>query len=339
MERPEFRSPFKDGKIIGKNIDSADYHNQTAKRGSKSFVMSRSELMLFASNPSRWVAGYATKETDATKFGSLMDCLVTDWNRFESKYAVQPQHVKATSSMKCVKTGEAEEGTLVEWRDCVEARDWNEANAAKEILSYIEHRKAEEACARLMMDEKIAKLIKCSDKQVMVTADYHDRKTDIVIPVKVLIDFAPAKDSLHANDLADYKTCRNAALGPWVKVIDDRNYDCQAALFLDVYNAATGEDRYCFLHVLQENLFPWEPGRRLLSMEFLHNGRVKYMSALSLYCQCLLADQWPSWDRDWTLCEPTPYMVERMTRGSTLEVIASSPPPAETETDNDVATP
>jgi hypothetical protein len=85
---------------------------------------------------------------------------------------------------------------------------------------------------------------------------------------------------------------------------------------MDVYNAATGENRVEWLHVIQENTFPWQPGRRYLSVEFIKEGRAAYYDALRLYCQCLKNNTWPSWDdsspyNGWTLIEPKPWMLKK----------------------------
>lgn len=332
---PEFRNPFRNAKIVGTGIDSQAYHRQDAKRGDPQFAMSRSELMLFASCPARWVAGFSPKETDATAFGSLMDCLLTDGGRFAAKYAIQPEMVHASKSMKCVQSDEVAEGDLIPWQDCKEAREWKAGHKDQIIISHEEHAEADQAREKLLSDPIIGKLWACSDNQVMAVAEYPDPKTKLIIPVKVLIDLAPRKDSDFAGDLADYKTARNASPRAWVNVIDDRNYDCQAALFMDVYNAATGEDRYEFLHIVQENLFPWQVGRRIVSTKFIQLGRDKYLSALSLYCSCLKANEWPAWEVEWGISEPEPYMIERATRG----LFQINPPDTQSESNENDFTP
>lgn len=320
MSEFEFRNPFRNAKIVGTNIDGEAYHRQIAKRGDADFVMSRSELMMFASCPSRWIHGYHQKYTDATQFGSLMDCLLTDVTRFKDKYAVQPATVSATKSMKCVQEGKVEDGQPVPWRKCTEADDWKDAHSDKIIISHDENAEAEQACERLMKDPALKSLFLCSDKQVMCIAEYHDPKTKLVVPIKVLIDLVPRKDGQFSGDLADYKTARSAAPRAWVKAIDERHYDCQAALFQDVYNAATGEDRFEFLHVVQENVFPWEFARRIVGLKFIDIGRDKYLSALALYCACLKSGIWPSWETEWAVSEPEDYMVSRMTTGKLFSI-------------------
>lgn len=284
------------------------------RRGDPAFVMSRSELMLFNSCPSRWLAGYVPKDTDATDWGGLLDCLLTDHDRFDERYAVQPETVTATKSMTCVKDGDAKEGDPVPWRECAEAKEWKAQQRGRTIISHQEHLDALSAVKRLTDDRELRELLACSAKQVMVVAEYVDKETGVVVPVKVLLDLVPAVDSRFGKDLADLKTCRSAAPTVWEKAVDERNYDAQAAINTDVYVAATGEDRNTFLHVLLENVFPYQPGRRMLSSELVNLGRMKITSALRNYCRCLASGKWPSWEEasnrslnGWLIVEASPY--------------------------------
>lgn len=312
--------PFQNARIVGKGIDSEAYRKQLPgiDRGHREFVMSRSELMLFASCPSRWFKGYKPKNTDATDFGSLLDCLLMDNGHFEERFARQPETCKATKSMQCVKDGEMEAGADVPWSPTSrEAREWKAGQKDKIIVTPDEDADAQRALGRLFGNPKIKALVECSDFQVMVVGEYLDSATGIVVSIKTLLDLVPRRDSFYGNYLADFKTARTAHPRPWNKAIDEKNYDAQAGMFTDLYVAATGEDRNTFLHVVQENTFPFEPDCRMLSGDFLNLGRAKVIGALRDYCQCLAANQWPTWSMErlngWGVCEPEPYMVSRYT--------------------------
>lgn len=300
----ESANPFTNAKFIGANVDPEVYHRQDEKtpRGHPEFVMSRSELMLFASCPSRWIHGYAPKETDATAWGSLFDCLVTGApGYFDSKYVVHPRTVTATKSMTCVREGEVEAGAPVTWRKCGEATEWKQIHAkGRTVLSPDDFDEAEGARRRLMEDPVLSHFITCSAKQVMVTAEFRDEESGLVIPWKSLIDLVPrAEDETFGVYLGDLKTARSADPGKWEREIDNRNYDAQAAANLDSYTAATGERRESFVHVIVENEFPFEPTGAYLSMQFVELGRLKIVRALRFYCECVKLKFFPSW-RDFT---------------------------------------
>lgn len=300
----ETANPFTAARVIGANIDTATYHRQDEKtpRGHPEFVMSRSELMMFASCPSRWLRGYAPKETDATEWGSLFDCMITEGqDAFDRKYVVHPKTVTATANMNCVKDGDNAAGDLIPWRACKESKDWKNANRkGREILSPEYYDEADQARRRLLEDPMFLQFIGCSAKQVMVLSEYRDEDSGLVVPWKSLIDLVPGKDDTQwGTYLADLKTARSADPGFWEREIDRRNYDAQAAANLDAYTAATGERRESFVHVIVESDFPFEPSGCYLSADYIELGRLKIVGALKLYCRCLKEEYFPSW-RDFT---------------------------------------
>lgn len=305
-------NPIQNSKIVGNNISSDAYLRQElgVARGHPQFVMHRSELMLFASCPSRWLAGYTFKDTDATFFGSLFDCLVTSPLQFADRYIEQPKTYPASKRHPKVIAGDIEEGDPVPWSSQSKwCKQWLREHKDKESVVAEDLEEARQATKRFTSDPKIKELLDCSDKQVMCIAEYHDESTGFVIPTKVLIDLAPKNTSSYRKGIGDIKTIRNAAHKQWLYAIDDRDYDAQGAFNLDHYNAATGEQRTEFYFPLCENVFPFEPGRRMIEASYIEEGRKKYLAALRLYCQCLKTNKWPGFDDDspwngWTLCEP-----------------------------------
>ena len=127
----------------------------------------------------------------------------------------------------------------------------------------------------------------------MVVGEYADKETGLTVPLKGMIDLEPRVNSTFHDSLADLKTCNSASPFPWARAVFEHGYHIQAAMYLDLYNSATGQDRTTFLHVLQESYAPWEVGKRLLSQEFLELGRLTYLTALQRYCQCLAANSRP----------------------------------------------
>ncbi len=299
MELPEIKNHFRGGKLVGEGIDSAAYHRQDAKRGDRSFALSRSELMLFYSNPARWIDGYEPKDTDSTAWGSLLDCLLLTPQFFDKRFALRPTEQKATKNMSIVKDGEAHVGDLVQWSPQSSfAKEWKKQaeSDGKIIVTPEERSEAQEAIAKLKQDQQIGALLACSKVQIMCISEYFDRETEITVPVKCLIDLVPALETPFQNELADFKTARNGDPIKWQSVVEDRNYDAQAAMNLDIYEAATGEKRTGFRHVIQESEFPFAVGRRYLESPTITIGRMKVSSALALYCQCLKTGTWPGWD-------------------------------------------
>ena len=293
---------FKNARIVGTQVDPSAYHRQAARRGDMDFVMSNSALGLFASCPSRWIKGYKEIDEEKTKsleWGSLLDTLLLDPARFPEKYVIRPE------------TYINEKGEEKKWSGNANAcKAWIKEQSGKKIITAEKKEDAEAAIKRLWDDPKIAKILETSKKQVMIAGEYHDPATGLIVPVKCLIDLLSPD-----GKIADLKSCKSAHPSAWPRQVDFYNYDMQGAFYKDLHDSATGNQREeLFLFIQSENFFPWEPGRKILSVEFEQRGREKYEAALELYCQCLATKIWPGYDDGgdydgWTMTEPLSWMV------------------------------
>jgi hypothetical protein len=292
---------FVDGQIIGNNVKTEDYLRQDPEhpRGHPEFVISRSELMLFMSNPSRWIRGYTFKDTDATEWGSLIDCLLTSPDTFKKRFALTPETCTATKTMKIVKEGNAQAGDPVPWSPtAAECKDWKEDQISRglQVVSRDDWKCANDAIATLGKDAWIDSMLREASYQVMAIATYVDKDTGIKVPLKCLIDIVPSMKGQFANGLTDFKTARTAAPSDWDKACRKQHYDVQAVMSLDIWEACKPKERWVWYHVIQENEFPWQPARRYMTDTMMAMGRIDMWQALKRYCQCLKESTWPSWD-------------------------------------------
>jgi hypothetical protein len=303
----ELRNPFKNGKVIGADISPAVYHRENARRGQKDLVMGRSALMEVLHNPHRWVMGFEPKDSDATAFGSLMDCKVLSPADFPTRFAVKPAQYPD------------EKGQMKDWHGGSNwCKQWIKEHIGQEHVSAQAQQESDQAVEYLLKDPAAGEFVRCSQKQVMVMAEYHDPETKLVIPVKTLIDLLPDKGHPEfGRDMGDYKTSANAHPFAWGRDVKKYNYHVQGAFYLDVYEAAVPQERLQFRHVIQENFFPWEVGRRYLTEDFLERGRLRYLEALQLYAQCLATGEWVGYERPrenavvirgWLQTDPEPWM-------------------------------
>ena len=323
---------FQNCKLIGDGIDPDAYHRQEkgVHRGHPEFVMSRSELMLFTSNPARWLAGYKPKDSDATDWGTLIDTMLLDPARFEEKIAVKP----ATYTNE--KTGKETKWT----RAANYCKEWEAEHEGMMLVAAQKFGDAKAAVAKLFEDDELSRLIHRAKKQVFVVGEWHDKETGLVIPAKTLIDLVPPADSEFGKSILDFKTARQAAPRPWGKAVFDRHYDAQAAMILDMYVAATKEDRQDFRHIVQENVLPWQVETYVLTLERTDVGRMKVNSALKLYARCLKQNDWPSWngltpvshklDGRWIMIQPDEWMIRAV-----LEAMFTEPEPEEPATESE----
>lgn len=270
--------------------------------------------MEFSRCASRWVNGYQSDDTKSTEWGTLIDGLVLSTTEdFLGRCAITP----AIYPCKPTKNDPRTEKPWNWNADLCD--DWRKEQEAKGklIFKHALYTEAMKAAETLTMDPEAKEFIECSFKQTLVTADYCEEDTGIVVPVKCLIDLVPSRESRFNKSLGDLKTCRNACPYFWQREVEKRGYHVQAAIYLDVYCAATGEDRCDFRHILQENMPPYQIGKRFLSQEYIELGRQTYLAALQRYCRSISQDYWPGYEEPWRgmvidgwqLTEPEPYML------------------------------
>ena len=308
----ELKVPLTDAKIVGDNVPSDVYFRQEAgaERGTPAFVMSRGSLMEFARCPERWINGYESEETKATEWGSLIDCLVLTPDKFKERFAITPAMYPCEPTKRDPRT---EKPWNANSNFCAE---WEELQIGKQIVKPAKLTEAENAVKFLMGNEQIRQLIKCSRKQVMAVAAYHEVETGIDVSLKVLIDLVPELGTPFEKCLADLKTAVAASYFLWGRAVKQHDYHVQAALYSDVYRAATGEDRPDWFNAVQESFPPWQTATWALSSEYVEIGRMKYLDALKKYCQCLKADVWPGYQggnldwNGWKYVNPEPWMIE-----------------------------
>lgn len=294
-------------KVISKNTLPADYfYSATEERGNVAFPASSSVLREFAKCPARWKNGYESPESTAKDWGSLVDCLTLTPGQFDGRYVIQPS------------TYTNDKGEVKPWNNnATVCKSWRAENAGRNIVSEDEVAAARLAVARLRGDEVIRAWLDACDTQVWVAGYWADKGTGLTVPVRCLIDFVPRPDTEFAKCLGDLKTTRTAAVLPWQRDCFQMGYHVQAALNLDLYAAATGEDRNTWCWILSESFEPYQTGKRMLSQDFLTLGRASYRRMLENYCACLKAERWPGYDdtdesiQGWSIVEAEPFMAER----------------------------
>jgi hypothetical protein len=297
------KNPLTNAHIIGIGYDSTQYTMKPYSRGEKGYIMSRSSLKDFAPCPSKW-RKYGDGEDDgttSTEWGSLVDCLLLERDKFEKRYAIKPEQYPVEDK----KTG-----AIVEWKDWNANSTWcKNWMAEQDGLTCISSGALKEAKKAVEIAEKeFAQYLDGSKYQVCIHAEYKDRDTGLVVPICGLIDIVTDKE------LVDFKTARSADLTKWPREVYSRGYDMQAALYLDLYEA-TGTKFELFRHIIQENSHPYECATVPLSVEFINLGRQRYTAALKRYCHCLATDHWDSYTdlhtehkRGLNICEPESWM-------------------------------
>lgn len=326
---------FKNAKVVSAGVNPVEYHNQKELRGTPEYFMSPSALREFYRCPSRWKKGYESPDSDAKRYGSLIDCMITTPSEFEKRYVVRPETYEVTlnecpeckslsdseSCRKCKKP-RVPKRVNREWNgNSSECAKWVAAKeeSGLEVISKPEYDNAQAALKALRDDEIISTWLDSCDMQVLVRGEWHDPDTGLVIPVRCLMDFVPRLDTEFSKCLGDFKTTRNAGLSAWSRWCFNAGYHVQAGFDTDLYIAATNEDRMTWCFICQENYEPWQTAKRMLSVEHgLDLGRLEYKRMLKLYARCLKTGKWPHYDdhdeaiQGWSLIVAEPFVESRL---------------------------
>jgi len=326
------------------NYDPKAYHNfgpgKEVISGGKlnGYVLSRSELRAFGRNPSKWIRSKRKDSTESMRYGNLLDAMLLAPEYFKAAFVRRPDTYPSEGK-------KGEPPTEKPWSgNSTWCKNWMEG-AAKANLTPFKVEDEESAMAairRLESDPDIARVLNHSTKQVFILVNYTDPNTGLVVPVKILVDIVP--QSKPENDsLADLKTAADASGESWQRHVFAMGYHYQAAMYLDAYNACTGEDRQLFRHIVSESEEPFEPALRCLSSEFIELGRNEYQRDLELFCKCVVNDTWPGYKQEsgsrlvltggWHLVESEPWMqTKAQARSFVIEpVMSPSESTAETE--------
>jgi hypothetical protein len=288
---------FENARTVKKSASQEEYRKQEYPRGDPHYRVSRSDLCEIAACPHRWLADVQDDDTKSTQWGTLIDALLLGG---ELNIAVTPETY-------------GDDNKPWNW-NAKACQQWRELNRGRIIVKPDTLEKAQLAVNRIRNDAIIAAVINDADFQVWVEAEW--RISDkITVPVMGLIDIVPKSP----ESLADFKTTASAEPRQYGRSIFNFGYHVQAALYLDLWNAATNENRKTFLHVIQESSEPYEIGRRMLDNNWIQLGRAQYQSALALYGKCLETNTWPSYDdmeapsitriQGWTITSPETWMI------------------------------
>ena len=298
---------FVDAKVISSG-DPIGYH--AAKATDRTFRMSIHTLMDFNECPSKWRAGVPKRVSSEMEYGKLVDCLALTPDLFPIEYRVTPE------------TYPSKEGPKPWNWNATFCKEWRAQHIGRQIITPAEQAEAQAAVDRLRGDPDIAEYLSTSETQVWLEGIYVDRSSQAEIPVRALLDLVPKADHpKYGKTIGDLKTVSTCYPYAWVKHVAAQKYHWQAAFYLDLFEAATGQDRTDFAHLLSESEPPYETARRWLSQEFVTLGRIQYTEAFAHYAICLNANHWPSyddlpWDQHatfihsaWRLVEPEAYML------------------------------
>ena len=314
-ELPPIPNPLTSARVIQIDVPFDVYSAQKVPRGHPAYVMGRSDLSDFDRCPHKWKSGVVEPDTRQTEWGSLFEQLVMYPENWADKYAI------------CPETYRSDKGEEKPWTFAAKVcQQWRDQQAGKTVIKASVFTEAKKAALSLFAQPQMEQLVAHSAKQVFVMGEYTDSATSIIIPLKGLIDFVPdRKDEDFGQCLVDLKTASDAHADVWRREVTKWRLHWQAALYMDLWAKATGEDRVDFRHAICESEPPYECAKRILSQDFLTLGRLQYKAALARYAMVLKMQEqngpdwpWPGYDTaehglvydGWLITEPDAWAVK-----------------------------
>lgn len=239
-----------------------------------SYGISQSGLKHFRRSPAHYLSYISSppERTPAMRLGSLFDSLVFTPEDFERTTATKPKgHDGRTTAGK----------------------DWVAANPNKE------HLHADEMSALTQMRSQVKRhpiagsVLLHGAAQIAVFEPFVDGDTKIQRKAK--IDWVPP---LATNCLVDLKTTTDARAEVFERKIWDLDYHVQAAYYLDLWNAVTGENRGAFVFIAVETEPPYAVNVFNLKGEAIERGRQTYIKDLQRMIECRSKNEWPAYSSE-----------------------------------------
>jgi hypothetical protein len=263
---------------IEHNLGKA-YYLRTATPRNLTAPVSKSLLWDFNESPYKWRHSSGREVTKAMDLGTLIHSAI-----LEPETALTD--IAAVSPFPDFRTKAAQE-----WRD-------DQREMGRMIATDADIRTAS-GCEQVFSEDYAQRFGVGYKSEVAVFAEIGATQ------IKGMIDLVP--DSLDL--LVDLKTtARIGSLREIANTIITRGYHWQAALYLDLWNAASGENRnrfvFCFIEVTE----PYETAWVEVSRELIEAGRAGYMNALAKWQSCIAIDVWPRQHEGITLIEKPAYL-------------------------------
>ena len=263
---------------IEHNLGKA-YYLRTATPRNLTAPVSKSLLWDFNESPYKWRHSSGREVTKAMDLGTLIHSAI-----LEPETAITD--IASVSPFPDFRTKAAQE-----WRD-------DQREMGRMIATDADIRTAS-GCEQVFSEDYAQRFGVGYKSEVAVFAEIGATQ------IKGMIDLVP--DSLDL--LVDLKTtARIGSLREITNTIISRGYHWQAALYLDLWNAASGENRnrfvFCFIEVTE----PYETAWVEVSRELIEAGRAGYMNALAKWQSCIAIDVWPRQHEGITLIEKPAYL-------------------------------
>lgn len=220
--------------------------------------------------------------TAAMRWGSLVDCLTTTPELFDSEYIVLPDDApdRPTEAMKQAAKPSASSIHRQSWW-----ADFDAKASGKSIISIATHGESQAAVKMLTQTCRAsADIFARSKSQVIVAGNVLGAK------VKGLIDLTPEGEDF----LADLKTVSTFSLEGFAKQTANFGYHMQAGIYLNLWNAMFPNDqRTRWKFIWQDSAAPYEACVTELAPQDIEAGWLYASTLIQRLLDATASDSWP----------------------------------------------
>ena len=261
---------------IRQGIDFSEYRSDDINQSDtietvKGKAISKSLICDFIKDAGSWKSSPRKEQTKAMRGGSVLDCLLTEPQQFDARYAMSIYDEFRTKEAKS-------------WRDEMEAE-------GRQVLKEAEFDAAQAQLRAIKSKPEAASLINGAQFQI---AFRHE--TAYPFASKGLIDILPND----GETIVDLKTCEPSALESkrsLARHIFDWGYYIQAGAYCEGMAIASGIERTQFKFIFVTSKPPFRVAVVSLPFPAISYGADLYRAGAKRFAECLETNKWPSiWD-------------------------------------------
>ena len=251
------------------------YRNLPEKEYHASEGVSKSDMNQILRSPAHWKSP-DPPDTEAMEFGSAMHPGILEPDRFKKEFVVYPANC-------LVGSGEGQRSRKKDFDDAVAA---NKQTVIKpDCMDQIT---AMKDAILLNPDVKELQLLEGGESEL--SAYYHD--TDFEVLTRIRIDYL----NPNTHRLADVKSTTDAREHKFTGIAYDKGYQIQAGHYLYTTTRLTNvtHDEFYFIAVERPKVKGQYVGVMVYRAdnEMITNGLLQRSRALTIYKECVKADQW-----------------------------------------------
>ena len=234
-------------------------------------AISKSLICDFIKDAGAWKNSPRKEQTKAMRNGCVLDCLLTEPQQFDARYAMSIYDEFRTKEAKS-------------WRDEMEAE-------GRQVLKASEFDAAQSQLNAIKSKPEAAALINGAQFQVAFR-----HATAYPFASKGLIDILPDD----GETIVDLKTCEPSALESkrsLARHIFDWGYHIQAGAYCEGMAIASGIERTQFKFIFVTSKPPFRVAVVSLPFPAISYGADLYRAGAKRFAECLESNKWPSiWD-------------------------------------------